>query len=134
MRYRRSLPLILILVSHLCLAGDVAMWRAQSGKYRVEFADPLTLPSAVMTIEEYSEDDLSYTKKLPSISFQSECRATTNVIVCSPKGKSPLAGATYRRTHDGTPSCPGNAEDRFTCVSGCKASVPRYISIDPYEC
>ena len=115
-------------------AGDSATLRGHSSKYSVTFQDPLDAPDGDIEIAEYVDNELTYTKKLPSVTFSAECRATQREIRCSKAGTSPLAGAVYRLTHDATPQCPGIAEDRFTCVKGCKPTVPRYISINPYEC
>ena len=118
----------------LAIAGQSDTWRGQSEKYAVEFPDPLEEPNSTIEIAEYDANELGFVKQLAPVAFKTECRATRNDIVCAANGKSPLAGATYKRTHDATPGCPGNAEDRFTCMQGCKAAVPRYISITPYEC
>ena len=84
------------------VAGDAETWYGQSDKYSVEFQDPLHVPSTMMEIAEFNENNPAYTKKLPSVSFKAECRATHNRISCSARGKSPLAGAVYKRTRDAT--------------------------------
>ncbi len=122
------------LFSFPCLAGDSATLRGFSDQYSVEFQDPLADPDAVIDIAEYVQDDFGYTKKLTSISFKAECKASKSEIRCQKNGKSPLAGSIYKRTLDGTPTCPGQAEYRFTCVAGCTSTVPRYLSISPWEC
>jgi hypothetical protein len=115
-------------------AGDSAIFRGQSTKYLVEFQDPMDMANTTIEVSEYVESNFGYTKKVLSASFRSECLASANEIRCTKNGKSPLAGATYKRTLDGTPTCPGQVEYRFTCVVGCTAIAPRYIRIDRYEC
>lgn len=122
------------LFTSVAFAGGSATLRGLSDEYAVEFQDPLADPETVIGISEWVQDDLGYAKKLPPLPFKSECRATKNEIRCRKKGRSPLACAVYKRTLDGSPTCPGQAEYRFTCVAGCTPTVPRYISISPDEC
>jgi len=131
-----SLPVALAFVA-ICassFAGETRMYRGQSDSHAVEFLDPVDLPNSMMEVSRYVPEDLGYTKKIASIPFKSECRLNEKEIRCTKTGKSPLAGATYRRTRDGTPRCPGQAEDRFTCVSGCGPAAPRYITFSISEC
>jgi hypothetical protein len=115
-------------------AGETRMYKGQSDLYAIEFLDPVDFPNSMIEISAYVQDDLAYTKKLASVPFKSECRVSANEISCARSGRSPMAGATYRRTRDGTPRCPGQAEDRFTCVNGCGPIVPRYITFSISEC
>jgi hypothetical protein len=123
-----------VLFNSPCFAGESATFSGRSDKYSVEFLNPLETPDSTIEISEYVQDDFGYTKKLPPVSFNSECAASKKAIRCKKNGKSPLAGAIYKRTLDGSPHCPGQAEYRFTCVSGCTSVVPRYIEISPWEC
>jgi hypothetical protein len=115
-------------------AGDSATFRGQSTKYSIEFQDPMDAPDTTIEVSEYVESDFGYTKKVLSASFKSECQASASAIRCAKNAKSPLAGVTYKRTLDGTPTCPGQVEYRFTCVVGCTPIAPKYIKIDRYEC
>ena len=128
------LAVVLLVACASATAGEIPLYRGQSNKYAIEFPHPTDLPNSMIEISAYVEGDLAYTKTLTPVPFRPECRLTTNELSCSKNGKSPLAGATYKRTRDGTPQCPGQAEDRFTCVSGCSSAVPRYITFSQSEC
>lgn len=117
-----------------CNAGDVATIRGQSDRFSVTFPHPLELQASKIEIREWDDQELDYRNVRPSVRFWRECKMTKTSLQCDPNGKSPLAGARYKLTLDGTPSCPGQAEPRFTCVSGCRSTVPRYLSINPWEC
>ena len=129
-----TLAVAVSLFTSVVAAGDSATFRGQSTKYMIEFQDPIDAKNATIEVSEYIENDFGYTKKVLSVSFKSECQASANEIRCTKNGKSPLAGVTYKRTLDGTPTCPGQVEYRFTCVVGCNPIAPRYIRIEPYEC
>jgi hypothetical protein len=128
------IALIASMLASVASAGDSATFRGQSAKYWIEFQNPMDVPDTTIEVNEWVEADFGYTKKVSSIRFKSECQASDKEIRCAKKGKSPLAGAVYRRTLDSTPSCPGQVEYRFTCVKGCTTVAPRYIGIHPYEC
>jgi hypothetical protein len=131
---RVALAIVLIFFATAVAAGDSATFRGQSAKYSVQFQDPMAETDSIIEVHEYVGDDFGYTRNVLTVPFKSECLASEREIRCNRKGKSPLAGAVYRRTRDATPVCPGVAEDRFTCIAGCTGSAPRYISISPYEC
>ena len=99
------------------------------------FDDPRSDSTNVfIRISKLDEDD-NYTKQIKSVSFHNECSVKSNKLLCKKNGTTPLAGATYQITKDGSPSCPSEAsEERYTCIRGCKASVPRYLKINRYEC
>jgi hypothetical protein len=132
MRFIATLAFLSVAIaSH---AGDVATIRGQSDRFAVTFPHPLELRASEIEVREWDAQELDYRKAKPSVPFWRECKMTNTTLQCSPKGISPLAGAKYKMTFDGTPTCPGQGEPRFTCVSGCKSSVPRYLSINPWEC
>lgn len=132
--YQAALAVTILFLSSLVAAGDSATFRGQSAKYLVEFQDPMYETNSIIEVSKYVENDFAYNDRVLSVPFKSECRASLREIRCKPEGKSPLAGAVYKRTRDATPTCPGVVEDRFTCVAGCSQVAPRYISINPYEC
>lgn len=129
-----TLAVVAVLFTAAAAAGESSMFRGQSDRYLVEFPDPMSSTNGTIEVSEYIEEDFGYTKKLLSIPFTSECQASVNEIRCTKDGRSPLAGAIYKRTLDGTPTCPGQVEYRFTCVAGCTPVSPRYIGINPDEC
>lgn len=128
------IALFTLVVCSSAYAGETRMYQGQSDLYAIEFLDPVDAPTSMIKINVYEPENLAYTKTLASVPFNSECRLTTNEISCSKNGKSPMAGAIYKLTQDGTPRCPGQAEDRFTCVSGCSSAAPRYITFSISEC
>jgi len=135
MQLRPCILLITALAAYMSAnAGEIPLYQGQSEKFAIQFPHPGDLPDSMIEVSAYVASDLAYTKKLASVRFNAECRLTSNEISCAKNGKSPLAGATYKRTHDGTPHCPGQAEDRFTCISGCTSATPRYIIASRSEC
>lgn len=130
---------VLVLASPAAHCGDSASIQGQSARYSVSFQDPIADRDSVIETmgwdENYGPGGGGYGKHLSSIKFWSECKATKTKIECRGNGKTPLAGATFRLTYDGTATCEGAVSDaRFTCVKGCTKKVPRYLSINPYEC
>jgi hypothetical protein len=69
------------------------------------------------------------------VPFASQCKKSADGFSCRANGKTPLAGSTYRYTHDTNPSCEGRRPGtRLTCVEGCTAKIPKYFYITPWEC
>ena len=139
MHLPRVLPIFIacILLPTTAISGQPAELVGQSAKFRVWFDDPRdgTNPDIHFAAFDISASDVGgYPIESKPVSFESECKSTRTEIVCRSGGRTPLAGATYRLTADGTPTCPGDADYRFTCVKGCKLGVPRYLRIDVYEC
>ena len=69
--------------------------------------------------------------------LDTECQfiAGEAVMGCRKNGKTILSGARYKLTYDDAPNCPGASfGHRYTCIKGCTRFVPKYLSIDPYEC
>ncbi len=132
--HRAPWAIVITLFATAVAAGDSATFRGQSAKYSVQFQDPMADTESSIEVHEYVDNDVGYTRKVLTAPFKSECRASVNEIRCNRRGKSPLAGAVYKRTRDATPGCPGVVDDRFTCIAGCGGAAPRYISIKPYEC
>ena len=117
------------------LAGDSAQLIGQSGQFRVRFYDPRVNTGELIFVDEKTDADDDYGEKGIPVPFSSECKASKMQIVCRRGGVTPLAGATYRLTLDGTPTCPGDRyEERFTCIQGCTPITPRYLKVARYEC
>lgn len=84
--------------------------------------------------------DLSNNKKL--FVFNRECEYIKDKdgaeigFSCRPKGKSPLAGATYRHRVEPKKkgACDAPPLEYYACVKGCSASTPRVFDIEPVEC
>lgn len=135
MRFAKvSLLLLAVSTVFATHAGDSATIRGQAGRFSVAFQDPVDGPT-VIEVRELDDATNSYSVSRAALPFAQECAATPTEIRCRKNGRTPLAGATYRRTLDGTPSCPGaRSEPRFTCVSGCSNAAPKYLRIEPYEC
>ena len=73
------------------------------------------------------------------VPFVSECVRTKDGFACRPNGKTPLAGATYRKTQFGrsTNACAkaGELGEKYICIEGCdKPSVPMYLNGDDGSC
>ena len=128
------LAICLLMVCNLSLAGGEREITGQAGEFKVDFADPRDVQNPTIDVSKL-DNDFSYSEKVLSIQFLKECSVKSNKLQCKKNGITPLAGATYQITNDGSPYCPGAAsEARFTCIAGCKASVPKYLKINPYEC
>ncbi len=71
--------------------------------------------------------------------FEEECFFTKKGgFTCKRDGRTPLAGATYKKTMNGYDRCDETGKQRteqYECIAGCnKPSVPRILSVSPYEC
>ena len=111
-------------------AGDSASITGSTHKFRISFHDPRGGADEFITVSNIDPEVPS----APMVSFSSQCVATARKIQCRRGGVTPLAGATYKVTNDGSPVCGGLWEPRFTCVRGCTRDTPRYLQINPYEC
>jgi len=71
----------------------------------------------------------------PKVSLASQCRQDARGLRCRADGSTVLAGAVYRYTDDTNPTCEGRVPGRrLTCVSGCRARLPKYLYLRPYAC
>ena len=128
---------LLLFVANLSLAACPTDIYGQSEGFSVKILQDCGVKSEI-EVSRFDDQTLTYSEPYIKVLFNKECKFIKDEsrIVCNPKGKTILAGATYKRTSDETPTvCPGSAvEDRFTCIKGCTKVVPRYLSIAPYEC
>ena len=80
--------------------------------------------------------------KEPTVLYQrafldTECQftKTESMMLCRKNGKTILAGTGYKLTNDSSPQCPDASFGlRYTCIKGCTKSIPKYLSVNPYEC
>ena len=135
-RARILLPLAcLSLTSQLALAGGYAAIEGHSMTYTVTFNDPTLDADSVITSYNTRDGMPGYSGKPTTVNFRKECRPIKGGFTCSPNGASALAGATYKRTDDASPPCPGHQNaHRYTCIRGCSVKAPRYLNITPFEC
>ena len=72
-------------------------------------------------------------ESLKEVTFRSQCTPTKDGFKCRPNGKTPLAGATYRRINFGRSqnACEESTTlgEKYICVKGCgKLEVPEYLN------
>jgi len=72
--------------------------------------------------------------------FKNECSLTSNGFTCRKGGNTPLAGATYQRTHFGRSqnNCSTDVNElgeKYICVKGCgKKGVPEFLHGNDGSC
>lgn len=74
-----------------------------------------------------------------TVPFLSECSLTKDGFKCRSNGKTPLAGATYKKINFGRSgnSCAPDSwlGEKYICVKGCsKVTVPEYLIGDEGSC
>jgi hypothetical protein len=136
---RRLLRSLLIALAFyppvISIAGGPGSVQGQSERFLVRIGDVFPFDGATLVVHEMKEGDDEYSTQRWSVPFPKECKATENDFTCRANGRTVLAGATYKKTLDATPECPGQvAEYRYTCIKGCANGVPKYLKISPYGC
>ena len=91
----------------------------------------------------YKNEDFTNSKEVP---FSSECTLIKDGFKCHKNGKTPLAGATYKKImfgrsqHDGSCGAEGGPSysepgEKYICIKGCsKPTVPEFLYGDDGTC
>jgi hypothetical protein len=132
-RIALMLQVLLLFAPADVYAGCSPSLRGQSAKISIAISD---CDSAAMMIQ---IDDFAPTADggVPrqAVPFTSQCVLSKSGLACHSRGSTPLAGSMYRYTNDTNPSCDGRRPGvRLTCTKGCRAVLPKYLYIEPYEC
>jgi hypothetical protein len=137
----RVLPLVYLgcsLPSFAACAGEISGRSATYG-VALEPVDGCASDETFITfwpLTKKGESQRSVEQK--QVLFDEECRSLKTGFACKTKGRTPLAGATYRLTKDRIDECDGSGRTkayRYTCVRGCNGLVvPKYLEMYSYEC
>lgn len=128
-----GLLLSIFLFPTVTYAGCSPTMSGESIKRTITISD-CDHPMMMILINDFSPTTVGGVAREP-VPFASLCKMSATGFSCRSKGKTPLAGSTYRYTHDTNPSCEGRREGiRLTCVRGCTTEAPKYFYITPYEC
>jgi hypothetical protein len=88
----------------------------------------------VITQTQRSKNNKEAPKEYQRAFLKSECGFVANTLSCHKNGKTILSGSTYL-ANDGPPVCPGDKTNlRYSCIRGCKESLPKHLIVDPYAC
>jgi hypothetical protein len=122
--------------------GNIAEIRTEVVDVSIgDYCDPVMM--ITFATKKAKAKDFGPYKKVP---FSSECTLLKNGFKCHPKGKTPLAGATYKKIYFGRSqhdhSCGSGSEpsydepgEKYICVKGCSNSdVPEFLYGDDGSC
>jgi hypothetical protein len=125
--------LILLLMSTASYAGCSQIASVRTETLLVDIGNrgcDTQVDMILFATKKLTESDFDNFKKVP---FLFECTLTKDGFRCRPNGKTPLAGATYRRIKFGRSqnACDeaGELGEKYICIKGCgKPNIPEYLN------